>query len=104
MSRSRNLLLASIILAGSALQPGTAQTNPTPERQGQVRAFVERFRTANTTHDGKLTRQQAEAANMTGIVRAFPEIDAQHKGFITLEDIRAFAEKRRAAAEPAGVE
>jgi hypothetical protein len=107
MSRSGFLLLATVIIGGLALQPAAAQVNPTPppsDRTEQARAFVQRFRAANTTHDGKLTRPQAEAAKMTAIVRYFGDIDAQHKGFITLEDIRVFAQKRRAAANPTATE
>ncbi len=105
MSRLKILLLAAAVIGAASLQPATAQSPPASGQQGgQVKSFLERFRAANTTHDGKLTLPQAEAANMPGLARAFPQIDAQHKGFITLEDIRTFIQKRRASAQPAATQ
>ena len=57
----------------------------------------QRFEAANTTHDGKLTREQAEAGGMPGIAHHFDLIDTDKKGYITLQDIKAFAQARRAA-------
>ncbi|MBV9756413.1 MAG: hypothetical protein JO047_05105 [Alphaproteobacteria bacterium] len=56
----------------------------------------ERFATANTTGDGRLTLQQAEAANWRQVARHFAMIDVQHKGFVTMQDIRAWRQQRRA--------
>jgi hypothetical protein len=52
------------------------------------------------THDGRLTRQQA-ATGMPMVARNFDSIDIEHKGFVTLPEIRAFAQERRAAGETA---
>jgi hypothetical protein len=57
----------------------------------------ERFEAANTTHDGKLTQDQAQAAHMVGVVRHFSEIDADQKGYVTLQDIHAWMAAQRAA-------
>ncbi len=48
------------------------------------------FSAANTTHDGRLTRQQAELADWPRVARHFDEIDTDHKGWITAEQIHAF--------------
>jgi len=66
---------------------------PPPRPPGPI---VQRFQAANTTNDGKLTLDQAQAAHMIGIVQNFSVIDADHKGYITLQDIGAWMAARRA--------
>ncbi len=56
-----------------------------------------RFDAANTTHDGRLTPDQAQAAGWRPIVRHFQEIDADHKGYVTFQDIRTWQRARHAA-------
>ena len=56
----------------------------------------QRFEAANVTHDGRLTREQAEAAGLRGILRNFEQIDTDNKGYVTLQDLRVFAQARRA--------
>jgi len=72
---------------------------------GMMRKLETRFDAANTTHDGRLTLQQAEAANMRAIVAHFGEIDTHHAGYVTLNEVMAWRLdqmaqqlKRRAAA------
>jgi hypothetical protein len=52
--------------------------------------FARRFAAASTTHDGKLTRDQAKAARMNGMVKYFDTIDKDHKGYVTRKDAGAF--------------
>lgn len=75
-------------------RPG-ASANP-----GGGGGLIQRFAAANVTHDGRLTRQQA-ATGMPMVARNFDSIDIEHKGFVTLPEIRAFAQERRAAGETA---
>ena len=56
-----------------------------------------KFEAANTTHDGRLTLEQAQAGGMRGVARHFAEIDADHKGYVTLQDIRAWRRASHAA-------
>ena len=56
----------------------------------------QRFEEANTTHDGHLTDAQAQAAHMRGVASHFAEIDTHHRGYITLDEIRAWRAERRA--------
>ena len=56
-----------------------------------------RFDAANTTHDGRLTPDQAQAAGWRAIVVHFQDIDSDHKGYVTWQDIRAWQQSRRAA-------
>ncbi len=48
------------------------------------------FAAANTTHDGHLTRQQAELADWPRVTKHFDEIDTEHCGWITAAQIHAF--------------
>ena len=48
------------------------------------------FAAANTTHDGHLTRQQAELADWPRVAKHFDEIDTEHRGWITAAQIHAF--------------
>ena len=81
--------------------PAPASTTDNPMRHMTVR---ERFAVANTTHDGKLTLEQAKAG-FPAMARLFDAIDRDHKGYITLDDIKAYYDAKRArqaaAAQPA---
>lgn len=89
---------APIVQAPSATGP---TTNARPARHQRMK-LQERFDAANTTHDGKLTLDQAKASNMTRIVTNFDKMDATHKGYVTTDDIRTFNRAQRAARKPAG--
>ncbi len=87
-----------------AMQPGPP---PAPGMAPQHMRMRDRFAAANTTHDGRLTLEQAQAANMRPVVRHFQQIDKDHKGYITLQDLadwhRAMrAEKAAEHAQPPG--
>jgi len=70
---------------------------PPPPQQGRRASLRERFEAANTTNDGKLTLDQAQAARMMNIARNFSAIDADHKGYITFQDLRTWVAAQRAA-------
>jgi hypothetical protein len=72
-------------------------TNRQPPAAGPRNGFLARFQAANTTNDGKLTLDQAQAAHMIGIVKFFSQIDADHKGYVTIQDIQSWVASRRAA-------
>ena len=93
-------ILRAGLLASSLVATPTAAQMPSPPPQTDQPApeqrFVDRFNAANTTHDGRLTLEQAQAENMPILVRHFDEIDAQHRGYVTLQDIRAWRQQSRA--------
>jgi hypothetical protein len=64
---------------------------------GHRKTLAQRFAAANATHDGHLTRDQATAAKWHYIIHHFTQIDAGDKGYITMDDIHAFAKAQRAA-------
>ena len=82
--------------------PPTGQPGAYPGPPGAVAAptrggsLALRFAAANVTNDGRLTREQAEAA-MPLVAQNFEAIDVEGKGYVTLPEIQAFMAQRRAA-------
>ena len=96
-------VLAGFLLIGTAamaqpapdMGPGPDQQGgPPPQGQAVQRpphmTMNQRFDAANTTNDGRLTLEQAQAAHMGNIVRNFGQIDADRKGYVTRQDIQAW--------------
>ncbi len=79
--------------------PLSAQPPAQAHQHAQGERFIDRFQAANTTGDGRLTLAQAQAGSMPMIVRNFSAIDTQHKGYVTLQDIRAYRQQMRAMRE-----
>jgi len=95
----RNYVDKSAVALGLALALGSAsviaQTANAPDGQ-QMRAKVtERFAAADVNHDGKLTREEADA-KMPRVARNFDQIDTAHKGYVTLDEIQAFSREKMA--------
>jgi hypothetical protein len=95
--------LALSLLAAQAITQ--AQAAP-PLASDQKTTLTQRFEAANTTHDGHLTKQQAQAAHMQTVSRHFDAIDKDHKGYVTVDDISAYTAaqraQRNATAKPPG--
>jgi hypothetical protein len=108
------LALALVAVPAMAQTPTTAApaapavTTPAPAAPAaRPRTATEkRFEAANTTHDGHLTKAQAQAAHMTVTVSHFAAIDKDHKGYVTLDDLAAYSAAQRAqrsqTAKPPG--
>ena len=103
MSRLHSLLLAGLF--AHCLTTGTASAQPIAQPSiqpvtsqdiaPQVHRFLDRFNAANTSHDGRLTLQQAQAAHMPWVARHFAAIDTRQKGYITVQDIRVYRQQIR---------
>src|SRR5471032_1437942 len=93
-------LLAAVLLCCAStvtFAQAVAPQGGNPQRMERMMQQLQtRFSTANTTHDGKLTKDQA-AAGMPMVARHFDEIDSQKAGYITLPQIEAFVQERAAA-------
>lgn len=76
----------------------TAATTPAPTREKLT--LKQRFERANTTHDGRLTLEQARLGYKS-VAGAFDKIDATGKGFVTIEDIRAWRKAQQVARKAA---
>ena len=48
------------------------------------------FTAANVSHDGHLTKDQAQQGDWPRVVKHFDEIDSDHKGWVSAEQIHAF--------------
>ncbi len=89
--RKRLLFCAVQTVFAAATVPASAGVKPEHPR------FADRFNAANTTHDGHLTLAQAQAAHMGGVARQFAAIDSQGKGYVTIDDVRAYHRQQAAA-------
>jgi len=72
--------------------------NQNPEQARQMREdannrFQERWQRADANGNGRITRQDA-ARHMPGVSKHFDEIDANHDGVITQDEVRAFRQRR----------
>jgi hypothetical protein len=93
-------LLAAVLLCCAStvtFAQAVAPQGGNPQRMERMMQQLQtRFSTANTTHDGKLTKDQA-AAGMPMVARHFDEIDSQKAGYITLPQIEAFLQEHGTA-------
>lgn len=88
--------------APAAMTPAPAPVSgdaaPATKTHASRESLDKRFKAANTSNDGHLTKEQAEAAgNMKGVVKHFDAIDSEHKGYVTLEEIHKYNQARHAA-------
>lgn len=87
---------AAVLAACAVVLPSFAQQEQgqgqrqrmTPEQREQ--RMAERFNTADTNHDGKLSLDEAKAG-LPMVARNFDQIDTEHTGGVTLEQLRAYA-------------
>jgi hypothetical protein len=94
-------LLPLLVLLPLCAAPAFAQSPAPPQVVAPTPAHTrltweQRFAQANISHDGHLTLEQAKGGYLS-IARHFAEIDAEHKGFVTLDDIRAWHKQQREA-------
>jgi Ca2+-binding EF-hand superfamily protein len=93
-----SLLLA--LLAAAPLHAQTAAANA-PVSKGEAKAIRE-FHMLDFNGDGKLSR--AEVAIVPRLAAAFDDADTTRDGYVTLEEVRAFAVKYRAERDRARAE
>ncbi|WP_205880381.1 hypothetical protein [Lichenicoccus roseus] len=92
-------LVAACLVAAAPLSAVFAQDTPPTASSPALHAhrLQERFDAANTTHDGHLTLLQAQDGDLRMVANHFDDIDIGHKGYVTLNDVRHYAQVRRAA-------
>jgi hypothetical protein len=96
--RAASFLVAALLAFASLPQLALAQASPSieaPASPHPTHRLHERFAAANTTGDGHLTEAQAQAGKLKWVTNNFDAIDADHKGFVTLQDIHAFRRAHR---------
>lgn len=80
--------------ASAQSQPVQATAAPAPLSKGEIKA-QQQFKMLDFNGDGKLSRQ--EVALFPRLANAFDDADTNHDGFVTYEEVHAFAVKYRAA-------
>ena len=75
----------------AAAPPATGSAEiPAMPPTAQAKAMIaEKFKAADTNHDGKLTRDEAKAG-MPEVYKHFDEIDVKKKGYVTARQIGAY--------------
>jgi hypothetical protein len=103
MHRFLSLLffLSVLSMPGLGLQAWAADpADPGPPPAHHVRlTWEQHFTQANLAHDGHLTLEEAKGGYAL-VAMHFEEIDADHKGYVTENDVRAWQAMRRAAHRP----
>jgi hypothetical protein len=89
-------LLAFSLPAVAADPPKTDTAPAHPARQ----TWEQRFLAANLAHDGHLTLEEAKGG-YPDVAKHFEDIDADHKGYVTENDIRTWRAMRKAARRAA---
>ena len=83
---------ASAVVAPKAVVVSATANDILIRRSSGIEAH---FSAANTTHDGHLTKAQAEQSDWTRVSKHFDEIDTDHKGWISVDQIHAFNKAHR---------
>ncbi len=89
----------SLVLLPLLSQPVWAADTPSAETAHAHHArktWEQRFAAANQAHDGHLTPQEAKTG-YASLGKHFDEIDSEHKGYVTEDDVRAWHSKRKTA-------
>jgi hypothetical protein len=82
--------------APTAAPAVAAPSKPAKQASGTRMTAQQRFDAANTTHDGKLTKDQAKSAHMYSTVKNWDAIDRDTKGYVTMDDMKGYAAAQRA--------
>lgn len=83
--------------AATAAAPVATGDGAPPAQPGRKRlTWEERFEQANLGRNGRLTLEEAKGGYRS-IARNFSNIDATNKGYVTLDDIRAWRAQQKAA-------
>ncbi|MDD3884841.1 MAG: hypothetical protein PHW66_07915 [Gallionella sp.] len=85
MKLSTRLFLLGMSIAGLA---ASATAHADDSRRNQQ--IDSKFKAADKNNDGKLTLEEAKAG-MPRVARGFSKIDAQNKGYVTADEIKAMA-------------
>jgi hypothetical protein len=96
MRRYACLLLLSAMIGPAGMVPAMAEEPATAATHHVRLSWQEHFVQANAAHDGHLTREEA-TAGYKQVARHFDDIDVDHKGYVTENDIRAWQVMRKAA-------
>lgn len=92
------VLLTSAFMLPAARAEGQAPAAEAPLTQGEIKAQRE-FKLLDFNQDGKLSRN--EVALFPRLAAAFDEADTDKDGFVSYDEVKAFAVKYRAERDRA---
>jgi len=95
------ITMQDVLAYRQQMRASRRDASPSQNVSHQAHRFLDRFNAANTSHDGRLTLQQAQAAHMPWVARNFAAIDTQQRGYVTVQDVRAY--RRQIQAERYGI-
>lgn len=87
MNQLRTIICAFTVVVGASLAASSDLAWADAKTDKDIE---ERFKAADKDHDGKLTLAEAKAG-MPRIAKGFDKIDKDKKGYLTVEQIKAFA-------------
>lgn len=78
-------LVSTVVFASTS-----ARADAKADAEKRDKEIEEKFKAADKDHDGKLTLAEAKAG-MPRVAKGFDKIDKDKKGYITVDQIKAFA-------------
>jgi CubicO group peptidase (beta-lactamase class C family) len=84
---------AAALTGALAVASGSARADAKADAEKRDKEIEERFQAADRDHDGKLTLSEAKAG-MPRVAKGFDKIDKDKKGYVTVDQIKAFAASR----------
>lgn len=87
---TRSYFLTAVSAALFAL--GSLSAAPAAADAKQDKQIEEKFKAADKDGDGKLTLEEAKKG-MPKVAKGFDKIDKEKRGYVTVEQIKAFANK-----------
>jgi hypothetical protein len=85
-----------LLLLPTLIAPAFANDPPNPKAHAARQTWEQHFAQANLAHDSHLTQAEAKGGYAL-IATHFNDIDMEHKGFVTENDIRTWQAMRKAA-------
>lgn len=82
------MFLALLLVPAIAAAAPQVDAN-SPQAQRMLKMLDQKFADADTDHDGKLTRAEADAG-MPRVAAHFSDIDSSGQGYVTLDQVKAY--------------
>jgi Ca2+-binding EF-hand superfamily protein len=86
----KKILLAVLSSTALLVSLNSYAQSKAERAQEMKEKLTERFNAADADHDGRLTRLEAEG-KMPRVAKSFDAIDVQKRGYVTIDQIAAFA-------------
>lgn len=86
--------LAAVLVAGAALSANAMPLSGGGSHvEEALTVMQQRFESADSNHDGRISREDARD-RMPFVYRNFDAIDTEHRGYVTLPQIEAYAARQ----------